>query len=140
MAEVTKTSEDVKEGIKLKSACSLPDNPSSVGYTPDEIRKALYTPITGNGDIENDRYSIQAELDRIVVETNDALSETLKEAKIYADTVASTAEKNAKSYADAAASTAEKNAQSYVDGKLGDIGAAIDELKDYANGLIGGAG
>lgn len=74
-AAIAKTSEETKAAIKRKTAFSLPNAPSSVGYTPDEIKKAFYTPIT------DDTNSVLAELDRIVDEANTALSA----AESYAD-------------------------------------------------------
>lgn len=66
---IKKTREDVRKAIKLKSAESLPDNPTAQGYSANEIKKTLYAPIT------DDENSVLAEMNRIVEETNEALEE-----------------------------------------------------------------
>lgn len=53
--------------IRRKSACSLPDNPTDFGYTPDQIRAAFYKPIT------DDSNSVIGEVNRIVNEVNKVL-------------------------------------------------------------------
>lgn len=66
--KINKTSQDVRYKIRKKSVLSLPNNPSEAGMKPDDIKKAFVAPIIDTKD------SVLAELDRIVGETNDALS------------------------------------------------------------------
>lgn len=65
MPKINKTSKEVRNAILRKSAYSLPDNPSNLGYKPKEIRERLYKPITDESN------SMQSELDRIVDELNE---------------------------------------------------------------------
>lgn len=65
--KVKPISAEVAAAIKKKSAFNLPDRPSERGMKPDEIKRALYAPITDN---EN---SVLAELGRVIDDTNAAL-------------------------------------------------------------------
>lgn len=65
MPKINKTSTEVRNAILRKSAYSLPDNPSNLGYKPKEIRERLYKPIIDESN------SMQSELDRIVDELNE---------------------------------------------------------------------
>ncbi len=96
ITEIAKISGDTKDIIKRKSAYSLPDNPSELGYTPDEIKKTLYTPIIDVDDNGNDRTSIISEINRVVYEANTVdkqLSKTIegndKNIAINAENIAS---------------------------------------------------
>jgi hypothetical protein len=64
---VNKISESTRKSIENKSAKSLPDSPSMVGYSPDMIRRKMYAFITDTS------LSIISEMNRIVDETNLAL-------------------------------------------------------------------
>ena len=66
--KVKPISAEVAAAIKKKSAFNLPDRPSERGMKPDEIKRALYAPITDDED------SVLAELGRVIDETNEALS------------------------------------------------------------------
>lgn len=64
---ITPTSAEVAAAIKRKSAFNLPDRPSERGMKPDEIKRALYAPIT------DDENSALAELGRVIKELNTVL-------------------------------------------------------------------
>lgn len=61
---INNISAETKNAIKSKSVYPMPDNPSEQGYTPSEIRHALYGPIV------DDTASVISEINRIVDEVN----------------------------------------------------------------------
>ena len=63
--KIEKTTEETREGIKQSSSFSLPNNPSAMGMTPDQIRKAFWAPIIGLS------FSVVAELDRVIDRINE---------------------------------------------------------------------
>ena len=65
---INNVSEATKTAIRNKSAYSLPNNPTDRGYTPAQIKEAIYKPVI---DASN---SIITEIDRVIDETNEALS------------------------------------------------------------------
>lgn len=62
-------SAEVAGAIKRKSAFNLPDRPSERGMKPDEIKRALYGPITDSED------SVLEEIGRVITEANKAFSD-----------------------------------------------------------------
>lgn len=66
---IKKISQDVVDKIEKKTAKSLPDQPSKLGYSPDQIKKRLYRALTDEED------SLVSEINRIVDEVNQALTE-----------------------------------------------------------------
>ena len=70
-------SDATKEAIARKSAQFLPDNPSARGMTADQIRKALYAPVTDAAA------SVLAELD-LVIDAVDAAIVAEEDARIAA--------------------------------------------------------
>lgn len=67
---IEKTSREVRDAMKKKSALMLPNNPSAAGMKPDAIRKTLVAPVLDSDD------SILSELDRIVDEANEHIEKT----------------------------------------------------------------
>ena len=63
--KIEKTTEETREGIKQSSSFSLPNNPSAMGMTPDQIRKAFWAPIIGLS------FSVISELDRVIDRINE---------------------------------------------------------------------
>ena len=61
---INKVSSTTKSAIIRKSVKSLPNKPSDKGYKAEEIKKAMYEPITG------EQNSVIAEIDRVVDEVN----------------------------------------------------------------------
>jgi len=66
--QIEAVSEEKRERIKLLSAYSLPENPSERGLTPEQIKARFYRPIVDSS------LSALAELGRVIVEVNGALS------------------------------------------------------------------
>ncbi|MBQ8399331.1 MAG: hypothetical protein IJX08_05100, partial [Clostridia bacterium] len=64
MAYIEKISEERINEIRNKSAYGLPDHPSDAGMSAEQIKKALYAPIT---DKES---SALAEINRVIEEAN----------------------------------------------------------------------
>jgi len=69
MEKIKKTSEQSRAKLRRASAQSLPDRPTAAGMKPDDLRRALWNPMLG------EELSLLSEQDRIVDETNKALSE-----------------------------------------------------------------
>ena len=122
---IPKTSEAVRKAILRKSAYSLPNTPSDLGYTAEQIRRTLY-----KGFIDNEN-SVLSELDRVVDAANDAFA---------ADDEKITEESSARANADAALEgqiTAEAGARASADSALDQKIAGCVEKADVSNILYG---
>ena len=73
MAKIRKVTAATRAAILRKSAYALPNNPSDAGFGADDIRGALFRPLT------DERDSALAELDRVAAETSDILALTASE-------------------------------------------------------------
>lgn len=73
MAKIRKVTAATRAAILRKSAYALPNNPSDAGFGADDIRGALFRPLT------DERDSALAELDRVAAETGDILALTASE-------------------------------------------------------------
>ena len=78
---IEKVSEETRKRIRLKSAFSLPDDPSEAGLKPSEIKAALFRFVTDETD------SVLAEIDRVVEQTNRAVEEDNEESFITDNTL-----------------------------------------------------
>ena len=63
MAKIRKVTAATRAAILRKSAYALPNNPSDAGFGADDIRGALFRPLT------DERDSALSELDRVAAET-----------------------------------------------------------------------
>ena len=68
MENIQKTTEAARYQMRRASAMELPDRPSAAGMSATQIKRALWAPMLG---VE---HSLLSEQDRIVDETNAALS------------------------------------------------------------------
>jgi hypothetical protein len=66
---IKRIDQDTIQSIERKTAKTMPDDPSRQGYTPDQIKRRLYSAIT---DPNN---SLVSEINRIVDEINQTLQE-----------------------------------------------------------------
>lgn len=73
MAKIRKVTAATRAAILRKSAYALPNNPSDAGFGADDIRGALFRPLT------DERDSALSELDRVAAETGDILALTASE-------------------------------------------------------------
>ena len=73
MAKIRKVTAATRAAILRKSAYALPNNPSDAGFGADDIRGALFRPLT------DERDSALSELDRVAAETSDILALTASE-------------------------------------------------------------
>ena len=73
MAKIRKVTAATRAAILRKSDYALPNNPSDAGFGADDIRGALFRPLT------DERDSALAELDRVAAETGDSLALTASE-------------------------------------------------------------
>lgn len=62
---INKISAQALAAMRRKSAAALPDRPSQRGYTPEDIRKAISSPILDG------EHSLAVEIDRVVEEANE---------------------------------------------------------------------
>lgn len=69
ITKINKVSAETKNAITRKSAQTLPTNPSAQGYSAEEIKRRFYQPILDTAN------SSLAEIDRVVSETNEAISQ-----------------------------------------------------------------
>ncbi len=122
--EIAKISQETKDAIRRKSAATLPDNPSEMGWKPNEIKKAFYTATT---DKDN---SVLAEIDRVVEETNAALAETSTELDESASVKVDEAKEEVKGYTDTAVSESAKAMKEYADEQDGLLGASVEVSLD----------
>ena len=73
MKEIKKMTAATREALLRASAQRLPDRPTAVGMTPDDIRRTLWLPMLG------EELSLATEQDRIVEEVNEALASLAEE-------------------------------------------------------------
>jgi hypothetical protein len=64
--KINQVSPDVKEAMRRKSVASLPTNPTSAGYSSNDIKRAMYGPLIDNTN------SLLCEVDRVADEANEA--------------------------------------------------------------------
>lgn len=74
MKEVKKMSADVRARLLAASAQRLPDRPTAVGMTPDDVRRTRWAPML------SEELSLATEQDRIAEEVNEALASLAVEA------------------------------------------------------------
>lgn len=86
---VNKISEEARGKLRNSSVLGLPDNPSVAGKTAADVKRAMVEYVTGvseNDDALSGKTNIVKEINRIVAEINEDLTEVAREYEItYAE-------------------------------------------------------